>query len=77
MRFCGEEMVFHRLEIRCKTTNVAEIESKSITGSVKTSSEGQSNLGTFVVPSPEGNSEAWRGLGFLNFDLKRVLKCKV
>ena len=35
MRF-GGEMVFHRLEIRSKVTNVAEIESKSIRGSVKT-----------------------------------------
>ena len=30
-------MVFHRLEIRSKATNVAEIESKSFRGSVKTS----------------------------------------
>ena len=29
-------MVFHRLEIRSKYTNVAEIESKSNRGSVKT-----------------------------------------
>ena len=36
MRFSGEEMVFLRLEIRSKATNVAEIETKSIRGSVKT-----------------------------------------
>ena len=36
------------------------------------SSERQSDLGTFVVPSPDGDSEAGRGLGFLIFDLKRV-----
>ena len=30
-------MVFHRLEIRSKATNVAEIESNSVRGSVKTS----------------------------------------
>ena len=30
MRFSGGEMVFHRLEIRSKATNVAEIEGKSI-----------------------------------------------
>ena len=29
-------MVFHRLKIRSKATNVAEIESKNIRGSVKT-----------------------------------------
>ena len=37
MRFIGGEMVFHRLEIRSKATNVAEIESNSVRGSVKTS----------------------------------------
>ena len=36
MRFSGEEMVFHRLKISSKTTNVAEIKRKSIRGSVKT-----------------------------------------
>ena len=52
MRFNGREMVFHRLEIRSKATNVAEIESKSFRGSIKTprsSAEEQSDLGTFVV----------------------------
>ena len=29
MRFSGGEMLFHRLEIRSKAMNVAEIESKS------------------------------------------------
>ena len=33
----GGQMVFHRLEIRSKATNVAEIESKTIRISVKTS----------------------------------------
>ena len=36
MRFSGGEMVFHRLDIKSKATNVAEIESKNIRGSVKT-----------------------------------------
>ena len=36
MRFSGGEMVFYRLEIRSKVTNVADIESKSIRGSGKT-----------------------------------------
>ena len=55
-------MVFHRLKIRSKATNVGEIESKSIRGSVKTPkvvSRGQSVLGTFVFPSPDEDSEAW------------------
>ena len=36
MRFIGSEMIFHKLEIRSKARNVAEIESKSVSGSVKT-----------------------------------------
>ena len=36
MRFSEGEMVFHRLQIRSKATNVAEIESKSNRGNVKT-----------------------------------------
>ena len=36
MRFSGGEMVFHRLETRSKATNIAEINIKSIRGSVKT-----------------------------------------
>ena len=35
MRFSVGEMVFHRLIIRSKATNVAEIERKSVRGSVK------------------------------------------
>ena len=49
-------MVFHRLEIRTKVTNVAEINTKSIEESVKTpmlSTEGQSSLGTFLVSSQD------------------------
>ena len=36
MRCSGGGMVFHRLEIRSKATNVAEINRKNIRGSVKT-----------------------------------------
>ena len=65
-------MVFHRLEIRLKVTNVAEINRKRIRGIVKTL-EGQSSLGSFVVPSPDGDSEAGRRETIiLNFDLKSV-----
>ena len=35
MRFSAGEMVFHRLEIRSKATNVAEIRRKSTRGSEK------------------------------------------
>ena len=35
LRFSGGEMVFQRLDIRFKARNVADIESKSIRGSVK------------------------------------------
>ena len=36
MRFRAGKVVFHRLEIRTKATNIAEIESKRIRCSVKT-----------------------------------------
>ena len=38
----------------------------------KSSAEEQSDLGTFVVPSPDGDSEAGCGKTILNFDLKTV-----
>ena len=44
--------------------NVAEIERKvleEVARHPRSSSEGQSDLGTFVVPSPDGNSEAGCG----------------
>ena len=65
MRFSGREMVLHRLEIRSKATNVAEIESKlleEVSRHPRSSAEGQSDLGTFVVPSPDGDSEAKCGV---------------
>ena len=78
------EMVFHRLEIRSKATIVAEIESKNVRGNVKTHevvSRG-AVLGIFVVPSPDGDSEAGCGeativnVECLNMiiDVKRVEK---
>ena len=57
MRFSGEEMVFHRLKIRSKATNVVEIESKILEEVSR--HPRQSDLGTFMVPSPDGDSEAW------------------
>ena len=38
----------------------------------RSSAEGQSDLGTFVVPFPDGDFEAECGKAILNFDLKRV-----
>ena len=51
--------VFHRLEIKFKATNVAEINTKSFR-SVKTP-KGFIDLGTFVISSSDGDVEAWRG----------------
>ena len=75
MRLSGREMVFHKLEIRSKATNAAEIKSKSIRGSVKTPefvSGGAVQPRDLVVLSPDGDSEAGCGKAILNFDLKRV-----
>ena len=43
----------------------------------RSSAERQFDLGTFVVPSPDGDTEARCGEAFNIFYLKRVLKCKV
>ena len=62
MRFNVGEMVFHRLEIRYKATNIVEIE--SIRGSIKTPtvvSRGAIRPGDICGLSLDGNSEA----GFL------------
>ena len=48
MRFSGAEVVFYRLKFRSKTA-------KRHLGSIP---EEQSDLVTFMVPSPEGDSEA-------------------
>ena len=62
MRFIEGEVVLYRLKIRSMTTNVAEVDrKKNVRGMSRhlgAISEGQSDLGTFMVPSPEGNSEA-------------------
>ena len=69
-------MMFHRLEIRFKATNVAEIKRKileEVSRHSRSLPKKQSNLGTFVVPSPDGDSEAGCGEAILlNFELKRV-----
>ncbi|MPC95543.1 hypothetical protein E2C01_090759 [Portunus trituberculatus] len=68
MRFSRGEVVFYRLEITSKTVYVAEVNEVKVEGGVKTFRslpDEQSNLGTFLVPSPERDSEA--GLGVTIF----------
>ncbi|MPC33959.1 hypothetical protein E2C01_027328 [Portunus trituberculatus] len=57
MRFSRGEVVFYRLKIRSKTASVAEVNVE----------KEQSNLGTFLVPSPEGDSEAEFGVAIFLF----------
>ena len=40
----------------------------------RSSTEGQFDLGTFVVLSPDGDSQAGCGEAILNFDLKKVVE---
>ena len=64
IRFSGGEMVFHRLEIIFKATNVAENKRKildKVSRHPRSYTEGQSDLGTFLVPSLDRDSEAERG----------------
>ena len=70
-------MVFYRLEIRSKAMNIAEINRKKMLEKVlrhpKSSAEEQSKLGTFVVPSTDGDSEVGRGEAILiDFELKSI-----
>ena len=53
MRFSGGEVVFYRLKIRSKTANVAEVHVKGVSRHLGSIPEDQSDLGTFMVPSPE------------------------
>ena len=52
-KFNGEEVVFYRLKIRSKTANVAEVHVKGLSRHLGSIPEDQSDLGTFMVPSPE------------------------
>ncbi|MPC81614.1 hypothetical protein E2C01_076240 [Portunus trituberculatus] len=63
MRFSRGEVVFHRLKIRSETANVAEVNEeklREVSRHFGSSTREQSNLGTFLVPSPEGDSEGLR-----------------
>ncbi|MPC26145.1 hypothetical protein E2C01_019276 [Portunus trituberculatus] len=58
--FSRGEVVFYRLEIRSKTTNVAEVNEEKVEGGVETFGlipREQSDIGTFMVPSSEGPTE--------------------
>ena len=57
-------MVFHRLEIRSKATNVEEIESKSVIGTVKTLkvvSTGAVRPGDICGPVHRWGLQGWLG----------------
>ena len=76
MKFSRGEMVFHRLEIRYMAEMLQKSREKlleEVSRHPRSSAEGQSDLGTFMVPSPDRDSEAGRGKAIiLNFELKRV-----
>ncbi|MPC31923.1 hypothetical protein E2C01_025223 [Portunus trituberculatus] len=63
MRFSRGEVVLHRLKIRSKTANVADVNVEKVEGGVKAfvvvTEKEASELGTFLVTLPEGDSEAW------------------
>ncbi|MPC15541.1 hypothetical protein E2C01_008337 [Portunus trituberculatus] len=70
MRFSRGEVVFHRLKVRSKTVNVAEVNEEKVEGGVwhfGSLPEEQSDLGTFLVPSPEEDSEAGLGVAIFQF----------
>ncbi|MPC95690.1 hypothetical protein E2C01_090912 [Portunus trituberculatus] len=61
MRFSRGEVVFHRLKIRSKTTNDAEVnveKLREVSRHLVSLSREASYLGTFLVLSPEGDSES-------------------
>ncbi|MPC98985.1 hypothetical protein E2C01_094377 [Portunus trituberculatus] len=70
MRFSRGYVVFYRLKIRSETANVAEVNVEKVEGGVK--AFGVSDLGTFLVPSTEGDSETLIGVPnfLLNFDFQ-------
>ena len=58
--------MFYRMKIRLKTSNVAEVDSEKCEGGMSrhlgSIGEEQSDLRTFMVLSPEGDSEAGVGV---------------
>ena len=61
MRFRGGELVFHRMKIRYKTANVAEInveKLEEVSRHLESPSREWFSLGTFLISSPDRDSEA-------------------
>ncbi|MPC62840.1 hypothetical protein E2C01_056930 [Portunus trituberculatus] len=57
MRFSREEVVFHRLKIRSKTANVAEVNIEKLREKSRhlwSSLREASDLGTYLIPSQKG-----------------------
>ena len=71
VRFRGGEMMFHRMKIRAKTANVAEIEKKEVRGVIKTPLGSAARRGVLpggiCGPPPVGDSEAWCMCAILKF----------
>ncbi|MPC38455.1 hypothetical protein E2C01_031962 [Portunus trituberculatus] len=62
MRFSRGEVVFHKLKIRSKTANVAEVnveKLREVSRHLGLSSKEESNLVTFLVPSPGRDSKIY------------------
>ncbi|MPC98909.1 hypothetical protein E2C01_094295 [Portunus trituberculatus] len=70
MRFSRGEVVFYILKIRSKTAKVAEVNGEKLremSGHFGSPAKWQSDLGTFLVPSLEGDSEAGYGVSAIKF----------
>lgn len=70
MRSSREEVVIFRLKIRSKIANVVKGNGEKVKGGVKTLFLGwipveRSHLGTFLVPSPEGDIEVGVGVAIV------------
>ncbi|MPC49451.1 hypothetical protein E2C01_043253 [Portunus trituberculatus] len=77
MSFSRGEVVFYRLKIRSKTANVIEVneeKSRKVSKHFRSPPREQSDLGIFLVPSPEGDSEAGFGVAILNSEFQAYLK---
>ncbi|MPC45126.1 hypothetical protein E2C01_038811 [Portunus trituberculatus] len=74
MRFSRREVVFYRLKIRSKSANVAEGneegEAREVSRHFGSPSREQSDLGIFLVSSPEGDCETGCGV---NIFLKQTV----
>ncbi|MPC62928.1 hypothetical protein E2C01_057019 [Portunus trituberculatus] len=73
MRFSRGEVVFYRLKMKSKNVNVAEVNEEKlrvVSRHFGSSPRKVSDLGIFLVPSPEGGLQGWIWschLSILNF----------